>query len=408
VPPILAPEHDALEVPGANRVLARGDVAAFAPLAELPAIAPSDIAYLLFTSGSTGIPKGVPVTHRNAIHFMDWASRRYGITRGDRLSQTFDQTFDLSVFDLFVAWENGASVYSMQPLDLLAPVRFVERHKLTVWFSVPSIPALMRKKGSLKPGVLPTLRWSLFCGEPLPRASAEAWQEAAPASIVENLYGPTELTIACLVHRWDPQRSPSQCVNDVVPIGQPFEGLTEVVADETRHAVAPGEPGELCVCGPQTVPGYWKNPEKTAEQFVAMQRPDGADDRFYRTGDRVRQLPDGDYVYLGRIDHQVKVLGHRVELAEIEAAISQEPDVTQAVAIGWPVHDGSAEGIVAFVTGKHLDGTRIIAAVRTLLPDYMTPKQVFVVDALPLNANGKIDRPVLVKQLEEGHYSLTA
>ena len=407
VPPILAPEHDSLDIAAAGRVFTRAEIARCAPLVDLPAVTPDAIAYLLFTSGSTGVPKGVPVTHGNAMHFMDWASLRYGVTPADRLSQTFDQTFDLSVFDLFVAWENGASVYAMQPLDLLAPVRFVDRHQLTVWFSVPSIPALMRKKNSLKPGVFPSLRWSLFCGEPLPRASAEAWQDAAPNSIVENLYGPTELTIACLVHRWDSRRSPALCVNDVVPIGRPFEGLIEVAADENRRAVASGEAGELCVCGPQTVPGYWKNPEKTAEQFVTMRRPDGADDRFYRTGDRVRQLPDGEYVYLGRIDHQVKVLGHRVELAEIEAAIAQDPGVTQAVALGWPVRDGSAEGIVAFVTGRELESTRIIHAVRATLPDYMTPKQVFVVDALPLNANGKIDRPLLTKQLEAGHYSLT-
>jgi amino acid adenylation domain-containing protein len=406
-PPILAPEHESLDLQVPKIVFADA-IASATPLTELPTPPADAVAYLLFTSGSTGVPKGVPVTHGNALHFMDFASARYAITASDRLSQTFDQTFDLSVFDLFVAWENGACVYAMQPLDLLAPARFVQRHALTVWFSVPSIPALMRKKNSLKPDIFPTLRWSLFCGEPLPRASAEAWQTAAPNSQVENLYGPTELTIACLTYRWDAVASPALCVNDVVPIGRPFDGLTEVLLDEARQPVADGEPGELCVCGPQTVPGYWQSPEKTAEQFVLLPLADGRTERFYRTGDRVRRLSTGDYVYLGRVDHQVKVLGHRVELAEVEAVISKHEGVTQAVAMGWPVRDGSAEGLVAFVTGRDVDPRDVTTRVRAALPDYMTPRTIFVVDALPLNANGKIDRPVLLQRLENGQFSLPA
>ena len=161
--------------------------------------------------------------------------------------------------------------------------------------------------------------------------------DAAPQSTVENLYGPTELTIACLTHRWDPSASPDLCVNEIVPIGRPFAGLTAVVVDDALRPVAPGEPGELCVSGPQTVPGYWNAPDKTVERFVTLQIDGTQTDRFYRTGDRVRQLPGGEYVYLGRIDHQVKVLGHRVELSEIEAVLSRNSGVTQAVAIGWPV-----------------------------------------------------------------------
>ena len=404
VPPVVAPDNVAL--PEGVAAVTHDQLAHTEPLRDLPPLSSADIAYLLFTSGSTGIPKGVPVTHGNAVHFMDWAQARYGIKPSDRLSQTFDQTFDLSVFDLFVAWSSGASVYAMQPLDLLAPARFVERNALTVWFSVPSIPALMRKKNSLKPNVFPTLRWSLFCGEPLPRASAEAWQAAAPDSIVENLYGPTELTIACLVHRWDPQTSPALCVNDVVPIGTPFDGLKELLLDESRQPLdGVQQPGELCVSGPQTVPGYWRNPEKTAEQFVELTVPGGARERFYRTGDRVQRLDNGDYVYLGRVDHQVKVLGHRVELAEIEAVIGRHPGVAQGVAMGWPVRDGSAEGIVAFVTGTGVDAEHLIADVRRVLPDYMTPRSVVILDTLPLNANGKVDRPVLMKRLESGTYA---
>jgi non-ribosomal peptide synthetase component F len=288
---------------------------------------------------------------------------------------------------------------------LVNPDAFIRDARLTVWFSVPSVGVLMKRFGALRQGRYPSLRWSLFCGEPLPSDVASAWAAAAPASVVENLYGPTELTIACLVHRWDPERSPPLCVNDVVPIGQPFAGLTECVVDESRGQLPLGETGELCVCGPQTVPGYWRNPQKTAEQFVILPSPAGGEDRFYRTGDRVQRLPSGDYVYLGRVDHQVKVLGHRVELAEIEAVIGRHPGIAQGVALGWPVRDGSAEGIVAFVTGTGVVPDAVIADVRRVLPDYMTPRAVFVVDELPLNANGKVDRPLLVKRLESGEYA---
>jgi acyl-coenzyme A synthetase/AMP-(fatty) acid ligase len=260
----------------------------------------------------------------------------------------------------------------------------------------------MRKKGFLKPGNFPSLRLSLFCGEPLPLASAQAWQEAAPNSIVENLYGPTELTIACLLHRWDPERSPGLGVNGMVPIGRPYPGLGAVLLDERLRPVSGSEPGELCVCGPQTVPGYWQDDAKTAERFVTVQVSPSTAVRFYRTGDRAARLDTGDYVYLGRVDHQIKVLGHRVELGEIEAALRDDPAVVEAIAVGWPVEDGTAQGIVAFVSGSGIDSAALLTRVRSRLPDYMTPREIRLVETMPLNANGKIDRNALRDRLDQG------
>lgn len=399
-PVLLHPEADDCAVPTGSVVLGKSDLTAVSPLKRLPPVIPGEIAYLLFTSGSTGTPKGVPVTHANVLHFIDVMTARYEVTSGDRFSQTFDQTFDLSVFDLFMAWESGASVYALQPLELLAPTRFIGRNGLTVWFSVPSIPALMRKKGFLKPNGFPSLRLSLFCGEPLPVASAVAWQGAAPNSIVENLYGPTELTIACLLHRWDPESSPRLCVNGMVPIGRPYPGLGAILLDDALRPVKASEPGELCVCGPQTVPGYWQDNAKTAERFVTVQVSPSTSVRFYRTGDRAARLDSGDYVYLGRADHQIKVLGHRVELGEIEAALRSDSAVVEAIAVGWPVEDGTAQGIVAFVSGSGIDCSSLLATVRARLPDYMTPREIRLVDTMPLNANGKIDRNALRDGLE--------
>jgi non-ribosomal peptide synthetase component F len=151
-----------------------------------------------------------------------------------------------------MAWESGATVCSMEPIELLAPFRFLEEHRITLWFSVPSVAALLINRGALVPGSMPTLRWSLFCGEGLPRATAEAWQAAAPQSTLENLYGPTELTIACAAYRWDPIESPVECIHDLVPIGDIYPGLSHLAIDEQLREVSPGEVGELCVAGPQT------------------------------------------------------------------------------------------------------------------------------------------------------------
>lgn len=400
-PPLLTPEFDSHQIPGVRaRIVSRPELEATAPARELPAVTPDDIAYILFTSGSTGTPKGVPVTHGNVVYFLEQMTRRYGIRPGDRLSQTFDQTFDLSVFDLFMAWSSGACVYSMSPVELLAPTRFVNRNELTVWFSVPSVAARMIRRGTLAPDTMPTLRWSLFCGEPLPGRAAAAWQDAARNSVVENLYGPTELTIACLSHRWDSERSPQICCNDIVPIGRPFPGLAAMIVDDDLQPVAAGAAGELCISGPQTTPGYWRDPVRTSERYVDLPVSELETRRFYRTGDRVSRRPCGEYVFLGRLDGQIKVLGHRVELGEIESALRAEEGVEHAVAFGWPVVEGSAQSIVAFVSGERVDLGHLAARAKLALPPYAVPAHIIPMAEMPLNVNGKVDRRSLRGRLE--------
>jgi amino acid adenylation domain-containing protein len=399
-PPLLMPEFDSPRVQGVEvRVLDRGALSKLSPLRDLPSVTPDDVAYLLFTSGTTGAPKGVPVTHGNVLYFLDLMTKRYGIRPEDRFSQTFDMSFDLSVFDLFMAWSNGAAVCSMATIDLLAPTKFINKNGITVWFSVPSLPAHMIRRHTLISGSLPTLRWSLFCGEPLPRRTSETWQAAAPNSIVENLYGPTELTISCFVHRWNPHTSPSLCENDIVPIGVPYPGLAALVVDESLAPVPMGEIGELLVSGPQTTPGYWRDPKKTAERYIHLPISRTEYRRFYRTGDRVRRIETGDYIYFGRTDHQLKILGHRIELGEIESALRRNPAVEHAIACGWPIIDGSAEGIVGFVSGNSLDPAALINKLKSQIPPYAVPKRIFVLSEMPLNNNGKVDRRALQERL---------
>ncbi len=363
-------------------------------------VSPDAIAYILFTSGSTGVPKGVMVAHRNVTAFVDWAVSRYGVTEEDRLSQTFDMTFDLSAFDMFVAWERGACLCCPSAKTLINPGKFIRDSRLTIWFSVPSTGVFMRRLGMLKPGHYPTLRWSLFCGEPLPVEVARAWAEAASDSIVENLYGPTELTIACTVYRWDSVRSPAEAVMGVVPIGEPFPTMSPLVVDEKLEEVDPGGDGEFLLTGPQVTLGYWQDEERTAAAFVV---PAGERAVHYRTGDRVRR-PVGDepLLYLGRMDHQIKVLGHRVELGEVEAILREESGIDEVIALGWPRTPSGAGGVVAYLGDQSIDADALRTRVAQRLPTYMVPRSVHLLPGLPLNANGKFDRKALLARLEEG------
>jgi len=365
-----------------------------------PAATPDAIAYLLFTSGSTGIPKGVMVTHRNVTSYLDYMVDRYEITERDRMSQMFDLTFDLSAFDMFMAWERGAYVCCPSRKTLINPGRFVRDMELTVWFSVPSTVAFMRQLGMLKPRRYESLRLSLFCGEPLPVSSAAAWLEAAPNSILENLYGPTELTISCTLYRWDQLRSLVESELEIVPIGYPHPGMNVLVADQNLNEVSPGEEGELLMNGPQMSLGYWRDTEKTAAAFVI---PPGKSDVYYRTGDRVRRpICNRPLTHLGRTDFQVKVLGHRVELGEIEAVVRKISGLDGVIAAGWPVTSSGCSGIEVFLEGQVEQKDSLRNAVAGLLPEYMVPKRFHCMDRLPRNVNGKFDRKAMLKLLEGG------
>ena len=355
-------------------------------------------AYLLFTSGSTGTPKGVAVTHRNAAHFVRTASERYGIGPGDRCSQMFETTFDLSVFDMFVAWHGGACVCCPSRATLWNPGLFICDRQLTVWFSVPTVVTMMRRLGALKPGAYPSLRWSLFCGEGLPVEAAVAWSSAAPSSALENLYGPTELTIACTSYRWEGDRSLRDCEQGLVPIGHPLPQMHALVVDEHLAEVAQGDAGELVVAGPQRTPGYWRDAEATARAHVTIPGHDGL---YYRTGDRVRRPINGSpMTFLGRLDRQVKIGGHRIELGEVESTLLELPGVESAAALLWPPAGSGPAAIAAFVTGRDIEPSALRSSLQARLQDYAVPQTIRVLAELPLNTNGKVDRGALATLLD--------
>lgn len=387
----LAAKFPVHRIVGANDLARADDWQA----ADVPS---NSIAYLLFTSGSTGQPKGVMVSQANVLHYVDYVTKRYGFTSTDRMSQTFDLTFDLSAHDMFVAWHNGACVCCPTQKQLIKPGAFVNDTRLTVWFSVPSTAVFMRRFGVLKPNMYPNLRLTLFCGEALPVETVREWAAAAPNSVIENIYGPTELTIACTTYRWDNKNSPAECEQGVVPIGEPFDDMQALVVDEKLREVQDGTAGELLMTGPQLSLGYWHDEEKTRGAFVTVPGRNGI---YYKTGDRVRRRAAGKpLVYLGRLDSQIKVLGHRVELGEVESAVRQASGLDGVVALGWPLTESGADGIEVFLETDDFDTKRLLEELKTKLPLYMVPRTVRLVARFPLNANGKYDRGALLNKLK--------
>ena len=353
------------------------------PLTQPRAVHGSDIAYILFTSGSTGTPKGVPVTHDNTAHYFGLLDSRYDFTQDDVFTQHFDLNFDCAFFDLFCAWGVGATLAVAGPHDYRDIPAFLERNAVTIWFSTPSAIALVRRMGGLTENSMPSLRWSLFAGEALGMRDALEWQRAAKNSTVENLYGPTELTITITAHRLD-----GEAVQDrtgSVPIGRLHDGHVAVLltpdGDEDEHE------GELCIAGPQSAAGYLDSADD-AGRFV-----DHLGRRFYRTGDRVRRAEDGTFDYVGRMDSQVQVRGVRVELGEVDAALRTCPGVEDAVTVAVPA-DGTVE-LAVFFTGDAVPSSALARDLRSILPAAVTPRRFTHLDTFPLNSNRKIDRRAL-------------
>ncbi|SOD65757.1 amino acid adenylation domain-containing protein [Streptomyces zhaozhouensis] len=385
------------------RALAEGD-----PTAPPNAATARDIAYLVFTSGSTGVPKGVPISHANVTSYLDHVVPRAEAGPGSRMSGTFELTFDGSVYDLFVAWGSGATLVVPKRTQLLSPVKFIAGSELTHWFSVPSLVSFAAQLGTLKPGAMPTLRWSVFGGEPLPLAGARAWAAAAPNSTLEILYGPSEVTVSCTEYRLpaDPADWPSTA-NGTGPLGAGYEELEFLLLDEDG---APTDDGELCVRGPQRFPGYL-DPANNVGRFLSVDaggtvHPYTGDEpltdaHWYRTGDRVGRQ-DGLLVHLGRVDQQVKIRGYRIEPGEIEALLREQEGVRDAAVVAVTGPDGEKE-LAAAVSGGEADPEPLYSALGDRLPPYMIPRRITVLDNLPLNANGKIDRRALVGTFESGH-----
>ncbi|MEH0822391.1 MULTISPECIES: amino acid adenylation domain-containing protein [unclassified Micromonospora] len=351
-----------------------------------------DLAYILYTSGSTGQPKGVMLTHRNAMAFVEWAVRAAGLNESDRLSSHAPFHFDLSVFDLFAAAASGASTWLVPAAASLFPVqlaRFIRDTGITVWYSVPSVLSLLAQRGGLREDGLPRLRLVLFAGEVFPTRFLRALMLQLPHARFGNLYGPTETNV-CMAY-W---LSGLPEDDRDIPIGRAVAGAEVFLAyDESSDDP---DVGELCVRGPTVARGYWGSPQPTARRFVA-DAADG-DGTVYRTGDLARRLPDGTYLFLGRRDNQIKSRGHRIELDEIEATLRRHPGVVEVVVTAVPHELGTSRIRAHLVVDGGTTRSDLRRHCQRLLPRHMVPDELDVRDDLPRTSTGKADRRALTDQ----------
>ncbi len=381
---------------GEASVVAMGDLSDARLESYAARVIQDDLAYILYTSGSTGEPKGVMLTHENCRSFVQWAMEEFGVTAEDRLSSHAPLHFDLSTFDLFAAAAAGATVVLVPPKVSVFPVevaRFIEANRISVWYSVPSILTMLTERGGLEPGALPGLRTILFAGEVFPTKYLSRLMRLLPHVRFANLYGPTETNVCT----WFEVSVAPEESDPPISIGRAISNVETFVVGADGREVQPGATGELYVRGPTVTKGYWGEPERTGERLVPspLQRHRG--DLVYATGDLVEEMLDGSYRFLGRRDNQIKSRGYRIELGDIESAISGHSSIVECAVVAVP-DEMITNRIECFVAGD--DGlspddlTRFCAG---LLPKYMVPETFRVLSELPKTSTGKLDRQALLR-----------
>ncbi len=353
----------------------------------------TDILYVLFTSGSTGVPKGVIITHRSVIDYTEWVGETFRFNHDTVIGNQAPFYFDNSVLDIFSALRNGATLYVIPQMMYSFPIKlleFIRDHKVNTIFWVPTVISRVADLDLLDKCDIDCLKNVLFAGEVMPARQLNAWIRRLPNATFANLYGPTEITVDCTYYIVDRPISD----NESVPIGYACLNTDILVLNDKNELVKTNEKGELCVRGSSLSLGYYKNPEKTDTAFVQNPLNDLYRELIYRTGDIVHYNERGEIIYDGRIDSQIKHTGHRIELGEIETAVFSNNEIKSNCCL----HDSSKDQLVLFYAGS-IKEDELRKYLCTLLPDYMLPNKYIQLANMPLNMNGKIDRVKLKEQL---------
>ena len=370
------------------------DAEAAAPDVRSIVPAPDDLAYILYTSGSTGTPKGVVLSHRNAMGFVDWSSEVCDPRSSDVFSSHAPFHFDLSIFDIYVAIKHGASVVLIgdelgkEPEGL---AQLISGQRISVWYCAPATLSMLAQSGKIPEYDFSSLRLVLFAGEVMPVVHLRSFKAQVPGPRFLNLYGPTETNV-CTWYEI-PQTIPEDRV-EPYPIGKTCSQLESVVVDSDGNPVSRGAEGELCISGPNVMQGYWAKPDLAAKSFLPE---DAGGDRWYRTGDIVVELTDGNYRFVGRRDRMVKKRGYRVELGEIEVCLYSHPMVQEAAVVA-SLDDLSEVRVVAHLSirnGKRPSLINLKTFCSKHLPLYMVPNTFVMHDVLPKTSTNKIDYQTL-------------
>ncbi|MBZ0199321.1 MAG: AMP-binding protein, partial [Ignavibacteriaceae bacterium] len=366
----------------------------------LPANFDEQLAYILFTSGSTGVPKGVPITMKNLEAFIQaFLALGYDVNENDRFMQMFELTFDFSVFTTFAPLCIGASVHTVSSDGIKFANVYItlEEQNITFAAMVPSVINYLRPY--FEEMKFEHLKYSLFCGEALIAEVAKEWKQCMPKGVIENAYGPTEATVFCMMYSCFTEMDENKTYNGGVSIGKAMLATEIIVVDENLKPLPANTKGELCIASTQLTPGYWKDVEKNKEAFFPH-IINGKEKMFYRSGDLALYDEQGDFMFGGRLDYQVKFQGFRVELGEIEHHARVFSGVANTAALVYETETGN-QILYLLLENYDADFLPLKEYLTSKVPHYMVPSKIFSLTAFPFNNNGKVDRKILQQKLKE-------
>ena len=361
-----------------------------------------DLAYIIYTSGSTGEPKGIMHTHHSGLSYANWAVAEYTLTQQDRIANHAPFHFDISLFDIFGGAIAGAGVILVPKEITLFPANFsqlLQDEKISIIFTVPFALIQLSLRGALDQRDLSALRWVIYGGEPFPPKHLRTLMHQLPNSQFSNIYGPAEVNGVTFYH----VPPIPENFNEPIPIGKMCSFAQSLILDDNDDAVPPGETGEIVIRSPSMMQGYWGRSDLNSRVFYRREAAPEYFELYYRTGDLVKILPDGNMLFVGRKDRQIKTRGYRVELDEVEVALTSHSGIEEAAIFAIQDDDGNnfIHAAVIPKANQALSDALLSAHLNQIIPSYAIPVKYHFRQSFPRTTSGKIDRRQLQREAKE-------